>query len=1294
MFFTISSFDGFSKPLSAGCLMIEMGVGIEGYLRHIVIFGIRLYFLKLDYIMKRFLPFLFLGFSWTLAFSQQVPVEWRTPLAETALEAGFQASDLADIEVTDHYLSKKSGVYHVYIQQQWQGIDIYWAIADLHFNRSGEVFHHNLPLHDRLAERVRTGARVLSAEDAILRLAAARKLPQPSNLVSVLERGDAEMYREFSTGGLTLQPVSTRLVYFPVEDMLHLAWEVQWYEKSGEHHWLGMVDAETGALLFEHDQVIHCDFGPGEHSECDHLHYDGRDGGTLRHSHSQFTADNLTGGTYRVFPVPVESPNHGDQALVTDPSDPVASPFGWHDDDGVAGAEYTITRGNNVHAYADIDNSNVSQGDEPDGGVDLLFDYLYDQAAGPEAYRDAAVVNLFYWCNIVHDVFYQYGFDEPAGNFQENNYGNGGLDGDLIVAQAQDGGGTNNANFSSGADGTNARIQMYLWTSSPAEELLTIDSPASVADDYFAVEAGFGPGLSSDPLTGDLILVDDGSVSPTLGCSPYVNASEVNGNIALIDRGDCSFVEKVTAAQSAGAIAAIVCNNVGGAPIAMGGAGGGAINIPSVMISQADCNLFKAELDAGNVVTGTLEAGDAGTDLLDGDFDSGIIAHEYGHGVSIRLTGGPSTGGCLGNAEQMGEGWSDWIGLMLTMEPGDTGADIRGIGTFAIGQPTTGTGIRPAPYSTDFAINDYTYGATNNTNLSQPHGIGFVWSTMIWDLTWALIDVYGWDEDFYNGTGGNNIALDLVTEGMKLQGCTPGFVAGRDGILAADEALFDGAHQCLIWEVFANRGLGFSASQGSPFNRSDQTEAFDVPPLCLTPVAPPTADFLVDADVNCTGIFTFSDNSSDIPQFYSWDFGDGNTSDMPNPIHTYAEGGTYTVTLVVSNTLGEDTTSLTVVYEEPNPPVVPGITICQGEDAVLVGTSDGTIRWELLGFPVGSGDTLTLGNLNFSTTVKAYARIGAPIQNVGPQDPNAAPGGYHNTGFLGTVQFTAEEPFTLLSALVDAGDAGDRTIQLFDENGTVIDEVTVFMEQGQSVVELNLFVPAPGDYEVGGASLNLFRNNAGVEYPFVLDNVVTITGSSSTQPGFYYYLYDWEVEPLGCESDKIDVEIDVIAPPMAEFTFETDNQNVQFEDLSTGADSWFWDFGDGTTSTEQNPEHSFPGSGEYLVTLTVTNAGCSVSYQQEVSIISSVIGVGETVEQFVLLPSIGNGTFEVAAQLKETQPVQLEVYNALGQMVYQLEPGRVNRIEETIQLEGAAGVYLVTLRVDGQSWVKRYVLMD
>ena len=144
-----------------------------------------------------------------------------------------------------------------------------------------------------------------------------------------------------------------------------------------------------------------------------------------------------------------------------------------------------------------------------------------------------------------------------------------------------------------------------------------------------------------------------------------------------------------------------------------------------------------------------------------GDFDNGIIAHEYGHGISIRGTGGPSTGSCLGSFEQAGEGWSDWFGLVMQTTASNNADEGRGIGTYALGEPTTGVGIRDYPYSRDMSVDPHTY--TDINSVSVPHGVGSVWCVTIWDMYWNLIDQYGFDDNFYTGTGGNNIACLLYT---------------------------------------------------------------------------------------------------------------------------------------------------------------------------------------------------------------------------------------------------------------------------------------------------------------------------------------------------------------------------------------------------------------------------------------------------------------------------------------------------------------------------------------------------
>jgi extracellular elastinolytic metalloproteinase len=256
------------------------------------------------------------------------------------------------------------------------------------------------------------------------------------------------------------------------------------------------------------------------------------------------------------------------------------------------------------------------------------------------------------------------------------------------------------------------------------------------------------------------------------------------------------------------------------------------ITIPSVRVTQADGNTFKANLGAG--LNATLKR--ASDINRDSDIDNGVIAHEYMHGISNRLTGGPSkTSGCLVTAtdlEHMGEGWSDYLALVLTAKTGDTDTKARGIGNYVAFQGTNGIGIRPTQYTTDTAVNPSTYDTIKNPMITQPHGVGYVWATMLWEVYWNLVAKHGFNADVYGDwhTGGNNLAIQLVFDGLKLQPCHPGFVDGRNAILRADLLVTGGANQCEIWNGFAKRGLGVSASQGLSTSRTDGTLSTCRPP--------------------------------------------------------------------------------------------------------------------------------------------------------------------------------------------------------------------------------------------------------------------------------------------------------------------------------------------------------------------------------------------------------------------------------------------------------------------------------
>ncbi len=780
--------------------------------------------------MQKTLLLLILVISSSSLFSQDTNSFSENYLQQAAKKYGLGEADIEGYSISDNYVDKKSGVRHVYLQQAFNNIKIYNAILTLHISSEGRLIHSTSRFIVNVSEHIKSNKSSRTPSQALQDAALHLNLSPPSD-IQMKQPG------MMNGAGISENDIPYHLIYQKDTDgNLVLCWDLVIKEINSDNWWDIRIDASTGEVIDKTNWTVSCnwDHGGFENTSsdiCNHIQH--------KEDKSTFASGKLlmqSPDSYNVYPLGIESPSHGSRSIVVDPADATASPFGWHDTDGTAGPEFTITRGNNVHAYEDRSNLNTP-GFSPDGGVSLEFDFPIDFNLPLVNSESAIITNLFYWNNIMHDIWYQYGFDESSGNFQSNNYGNGGLGNDYVFAEAQDGSGTNNANFATPPDGSNSRMQMYFWNS--GSPTLTINSPMGISLSDGVARANFGPSVFN--VTGDLVLVNDGSGSPTQGCSAYVG-TPYTGKIAVIDRGGCEFGVKVLNAENAGAIGVIVCNNVAGAPSTMGaGAVGNSVTIPSVMISLSDCQTLKDEL--GSTVNVTLEGVQ---NQYDSDLDNGIIAHEYGHGISTRLTGGPALSGCLGNQEQMGEGWSDWFGLMVTMNSSDVGTMGRGIGTYVQGQTPTGSGIRPFPYSTDMGINPHTY--SDISSVSIPHGVGSVWCAMLWEMTWLLIDEYGFDAELYDGTGGNNMAMELVMQGLKLQPCSPGFVDGRDAILAADELLYGGANQCLIWKAFAKRGLGFSADQGSSGTVEDGIEAFDIPQSCIL-----TTEKTVDKSVATAG---------------------------------------------------------------------------------------------------------------------------------------------------------------------------------------------------------------------------------------------------------------------------------------------------------------------------------------------------------------------------------------------------------------------------------------------------------
>ncbi|KAJ1536348.1 Fungalysin/Thermolysin Extracellular metalloproteinase 5 [Nowakowskiella sp. JEL0078] len=612
-----------------------------------------------------------------------------------------------DLKVRNAYRSKHSGVWHVYVVQTVDGMEVVNGVANVNIDRKGRILSYGNSLYSPS-----------SNSDPSMRLS----LPQV-----ILSTPHKQVLKKFKESDVKLTPGDAVAAlskflhmdsyndksyeYYPVSSLRDgeegfKVSGVQWAlsDVPARLKWIQTGDEAGLKLIWDLEVEMENNWY--------HACIDTTDGTV--HQLVDWTSD----ASYNVYPLGVNDPLSGERQLVVDPEILIASPLGWHDQG--RGRKFNVTAGNNVYAQENTGNRYDWESNRRPSSETLDFDFPVDLTLEPRTYEAAAVTNLFYWCNSIHDLFYVYGFDESAGNFQVENFERGGRSSDPVVAHAQDGSGYNNANFATPPDGSSGRMRMYRWT----------------------------------------------QTSP----------------------------------------------------------------------------------------------------MRDGDLEGGIIMHEYAHGITTRLTGGPADSSCLGWGESggMGEGWGDFFATILRMTPDTTPEDTFGMGEYSNG----GSGIRRYKYSTSKEVNPSMYSYVQRPGYYGVHAKGEVWAEILFNVYWKMVEKWGfnpdWSDTGYQGLdpifpstpgeerkswmqnvknrklhrrvkekkgvvkhvqGGNIKFLQLVVDGLKLQPCRPSFVDARDAIILADEALFDGESKCLLWKAFAERGLGKDAESGG-------LDGFKVPKKC------------------------------------------------------------------------------------------------------------------------------------------------------------------------------------------------------------------------------------------------------------------------------------------------------------------------------------------------------------------------------------------------------------------------------------------------------------------------------
>ncbi|CAH0995652.1 hypothetical protein EMA8858_01777 [Emticicia aquatica] len=848
------------------------------------------------------------------AFAQKEIDIAKRYLTENSTKHKLSTADIAEMNISSAYLSPTTGWYHIYFNQTSQAIDVYNGILNLTLKDDNIIYVGNTFITD-IASKVPSGALSmnLSPLQALQKAAANVNLPVGESVEISAEKLSNGMVikKVFQDVTLSNEKIDVKLYWMPYDyfegekrkSKVALTWNVRFETKNHQNTWNIHVDALTGEILQKRDDVIHCNFGTPNHIAAPHICSDVHE--TLRANNA------VVANSYNVFDYPLESPSHGSRTISTNPYSRFvpASTFpgvtnGWHNDGAV---DYTTTRGNNVWSQEDVNNNNGT-GASPTSAT-LDFDYAYTFGLATAAgNQNAAITNLFYWNNLIHDVLWKYGFDEPSGNFQNNNQGRGGVGNDYVFADAQDGGGVNNANFSTPADGGNGRMQMYLWNTS-------------------------------------------GVYQP------------------------------------------------------------------------------------------------------DGDFDNGVIAHEYGHGWSIRLTGGPANSGCLGNAEQGGEGWSDYLALMLTtnwssLTPSVASANIsRGIGTYALGQPITGVGIRPFPYSYDMANVNSQVTYSKVATYAVPHGIGSIWATILWDMTWEIIlqdnqivnNIYA-TPALVTDMKGNLAALKLVNEGLRLQPCSPSFIQSRDAIFAADQALFGGRYRCAIGRAFARRGVGLNASTGVSTN--DQTVIEDFTPFsgglssALSNIVCSNEAFNYTATTSAGGVHTFSWTRAAVAGI-SNAAGSGNTAIVNETLNNTTNMPitvTYLFTVLPDDCGGTPVPIPVKLTVNPAPiPTVANYSVCQNA-AVPVG--EGLVVPTAIAY-------ISAQNGSITNALPAYTRSSTSSTVYTAATGDGSSVFYQTIAFVSPVAEAVT--FSTTAAVLSAGLAGDTYLSLYQTSFNPASPATNFL---------------------------------------------------------------------------------------------------------------------------------------------------------------------------------------------------------------------------------------------------------
>ncbi|KAI8619760.1 Fungalysin metallopeptidase-domain-containing protein [Chytriomyces sp. MP71] len=400
----------------------------------------------------------------------------------------------SDFENYNAYTSPEMGITHVYCHQLFAGIPVANAVAHANVDSNGTVlsFHDAFVPEDVMKKAAPVSKRdTMSVEQAVLMFAQSLGLPTNDKL-NVTKSKDGKQF--IVTGAsFSMRPILASKKYYQLHASLVHTWDLNiqmdyaWKnifvnsatgEVVGTANWTSdLADTTTSspAALAANTRAVQTE--KKTKKQVKQAKQAGNVAATIGAKQNKVAVggaqakaagggqtggkENIAPASYQVVPIGKTDPTKGLQ-VVTSPWDLRASPAGWHN------AGKTDLSGNNVIAQANPQNArtnaqlkNLPRPTSPT----LKFQFQFNPAQSPRnpANRDTATTNAFYVANAMHDIFYNYGFTEAAGSFQNSNFGKGGAGNDAVIANTQDGSGVNNANFASPPDGQSGIMRMFIF---------------------------------------------------------------------------------------------------------------------------------------------------------------------------------------------------------------------------------------------------------------------------------------------------------------------------------------------------------------------------------------------------------------------------------------------------------------------------------------------------------------------------------------------------------------------------------------------------------------------------------------------------------------------------------------------------------------------------------------------------------------------------------------------------------------------------------------------------------------